>query len=222
MSLKRLGVNSVTNLEFQLESQGTRRRAQLIRAAAHVIATEGLKACDHARVSELTGTTRSLVYKYFPKREDMLFGVTQAAEEWRNQHADPKIVERGIMGLVEGIDKGGYSANSTKWVNHYVEHPDIASGGRDFSIAAITIARAVLVEDILGKHTEAFKHRIESIWLEPFRRSGLGDIEAQAATACMLALIHHMQLRGLAGEIDPQQSRDLFLKMAHGIVRSLL
>jgi AcrR family transcriptional regulator len=207
----------MAQFQAQLEPQGVRRRAQLIAVAAHIIAAEGLRACDHARVAALAGTTRGLVYKYFPKREDLLFAVIVAAHESMDRQVDPEIVSRGISGLATGT--GDVASASTKaWLDHYVARPD-----RDLSMAAITLARGLMADNLLlGEHAGAFAEYHEQRWVEPLRKAGLGDVESRAAVACLIALIEHLHLQGLAGEISREDSRRLFLKTATAIVQSLL
>ncbi len=54
-----------------LEPHGARRREQLVRAAAFVIETEGIDAMQMPRVAEVAHCARSLVDRYFPRREDL-------------------------------------------------------------------------------------------------------------------------------------------------------
>jgi hypothetical protein len=74
----------------------------------------------------------------------------------------------------------------------------------------------------LGVHTAAFAERLEQRWIEPLRRSGLGEVESRVAAICVMSLINHLQLRGIANEISPAEARRLFLKTATAIVQSLL
>jgi AcrR family transcriptional regulator len=211
----------MADFQITLEPQGARRRAQLIQAAAHVIATEGLRACDHARVAALAGTTRGLIYKYFPKREDLLFAVLVAANDDQDRQVSPDIVARGLSGLTQGTGDAA-SADTKAWLDHYVGPPDAETGQRDLSVASITLTRAVTIDNPLGVHTAAFAERLEQRWLEPLRRSGLGEVESRVAAICVMALINHLQLRGIANEISPAEARRLFLKTATAIVQSLL
>jgi len=58
-----------------LESQTDRRRAQLIRAAALVIESEGVDGLRMAEVARVAGCARQLVHGYFAGREDLLRAV---------------------------------------------------------------------------------------------------------------------------------------------------
>lgn len=211
----------MVELLFPLESQGARRRAQLTLAAAHIIAAEGLSACDHARVAEVSGATRPLVYKYFPKREDLLFAVLLAADEAQDRKASPDIVARGIEGLARGSGEVP-SDDTAALLDHYVGPPGAGTTDRDLSVAGITITRAMMVENLLGAHAAAFAERLQRRWIAPLRRIGLGEAESRVALVCLIALINDGELQVIAGEIDPAEAQRLFLRTANAIVQGLL
>jgi AcrR family transcriptional regulator len=60
-----------------LEPQGERRRRQLVEIASRVIEQEGADAVRIPRVAELAGVGRTAIYRYFPRREDLLEAVSE-------------------------------------------------------------------------------------------------------------------------------------------------
>lgn len=54
-----------------MQDQADLRRSQLVDIAARLIDEGGISAARYARIAELAGCTRSLVYHYFPKIEDL-------------------------------------------------------------------------------------------------------------------------------------------------------
>src|SRR5262245_50770507 len=64
-----------------LEPQRERRRRQLLEVAAQLIVDEGVDALRMARVADLAGCARPLVYHYFATREELLFALVVDAEE---------------------------------------------------------------------------------------------------------------------------------------------
>ena len=54
------------------------RREQLIKVAAYIVEFEGIDALKHARIAELAGCGRPLVYSYFPQKSDLYFAISES------------------------------------------------------------------------------------------------------------------------------------------------
>ena len=69
---------------FRIDSpaeQAERRRKQLVAVVAHLVVTLGVAAVSHASVAKVAGSARSLVYRYFPRQEDLLYSLLHAFSE---------------------------------------------------------------------------------------------------------------------------------------------
>src|SRR5262245_27620168 len=82
---------------FRTTSQAERRRGALVRAAAHVAVTQGVDAVNHARVAELAECTRTLVYRYFPGREDLLYGIITTFRAYFDAQLDAGDIARAVV-----------------------------------------------------------------------------------------------------------------------------
>ena len=62
-------------LSIPFETQGERRRRQLVRAAAMLIESEGLDNLRMGDVAKVAGCSRQVAHNYFPQRDDLLRAV---------------------------------------------------------------------------------------------------------------------------------------------------
>ena len=84
-----------------LEPHGDRRRRQLVRVAAHIIEDEGVDSLRMPRVAEIAGCARSLVYRYFPRREDLFFAVISEWYERLEERMTPETQAAKMRALGE-------------------------------------------------------------------------------------------------------------------------
>ena len=89
---------------FRMDSpaeQAERRRRQLVAVVAHLVVTRGVAEVSHASVAKVAGCARSLVYRYFPRQEDLLYSLLSAFSEelGRRMTLDDEIA--GVLGLAD-------------------------------------------------------------------------------------------------------------------------
>src|SRR5262249_16886974 len=84
-----------------LEPASERRRQQLIRTAAYLIETEGTDALSFPRVAELARCARSLVYRYFPTRQDLLVAVIEEFYEQLGRRLSPNAAAEGMRSITD-------------------------------------------------------------------------------------------------------------------------
>jgi len=82
-----------------LEPQGERRRKQLVEVAARVVEQEGADAVRIPRVAELAGVGRTAIYRYFPRREDLLAAVTDEFDERLRARVGEAEFAEGLLAL---------------------------------------------------------------------------------------------------------------------------
>lgn len=82
-----------------LEPQGERRRRQLVEIASRMIEQEGADAVRIPRIAELAGFGRTAVYRYFPRREDLLDAVSQEFDAHLRTRVSPEQFADGLLAL---------------------------------------------------------------------------------------------------------------------------
>lgn len=87
-----------------LEPQGERRRRQLVEIASRMIETEGVDAVKIPRVAELAGVGRTAIYRYFPRREDLLDAVSREFEDRLRTRVSPEQFAQGLLALRDATD----------------------------------------------------------------------------------------------------------------------
>src|SRR5688572_6306386 len=87
----------------RLETASERRRQQLVRVAAFLIETEGTEALRIPRVAELAGCARTLVYRYFPSREDLFVAVIEEFYENLGRRLSPNAARAGMRSLTDRV-----------------------------------------------------------------------------------------------------------------------
>ena len=82
-----------------LEPQGERRRRQLVEIAARVIEQEGVDAVRIPYIAELAGVGRTALYRYFPRREDLLDAVFADFDERLRERVEPAAFAEALRAL---------------------------------------------------------------------------------------------------------------------------
>lgn len=85
-----------------LEPQGERRRRQLVEIAARMIEQEGVDAVRIPRVAELAGVGRTAIYRYFPRREDLLAAVYADFDDRLRERVGPAEFAEALRALGTG------------------------------------------------------------------------------------------------------------------------
>ena len=200
---------------FDLEPHSERRRRQLLTVTAHIIETEGPDAVRMPRVAELAGCTRTLVYRYFPQREDLLAGVVSRFYERLNALTSAEEHARGIAGLAE-VD------------------PEVA---RRTSRGILAAAWDVVEEQGMGglilarsefpgsrqPTQQASEHatQTELRWFRPLRAAGLSDAACAVALECAISITYSLMTRFRAGAIRRDEALELGFRGLHSLVLGL-
>lgn len=82
-----------------LEPQGERRRRQLVEITARVIEQEGVDAVRIPHIAELAGVGRTALYRYFPRREDLLDAVHADFDERLRERVEPEEFAEALRAL---------------------------------------------------------------------------------------------------------------------------
>ena len=196
------------------DAQADERRRQLVRIANDLIEAEGVDAVTLPRVTELAGCARTLVYRYFASREELLVGV--------------------LRDYFERLDARISAAEQRAVVASFVAKPSVADAGLreliavfwDVQVAAGLGGAILRTVPRLNAQTEALvdesRRTYERRFTDPLRDAGLGEIESRVALDSMIASFVGLSLRWRAGEIDRETAIDVHTRATVGLIRGLL
>lgn len=192
-----------------LEPTAERRRQQLLRAAAFVIESEGIDALGFPRVAELAGCARSLVYRYFPRREDLFVAVI--AEFYEN--------------LGKRVPLDAHVAGMRALTDRDAARPlleaiwdTVAEVG---AAGLILYASPRLGAELADRFAEV-SARYATHWLAPLRERGLTEIEAALVARSASALLTEFIERTRNHEITREEAIDLGQRALAGMIEGLL
>jgi AcrR family transcriptional regulator len=200
--------------------QGARRRAQLIRVVTHLVVTRGVDKVTHASVADLAGCARSLVYRYFPRREDMLYAPLAAFDE--------QLVERfgfdgelpGMLQL-EDVRPGDIPAQARDFVARLWRDEDWETPAIELRLANVILMRDSSLSGALGEHRVALQESMERRLLGPLRGLGLTDVEAWIVVDAMLSALYHATRAVWVGEMKPDEAIDLITTVSSRALQTL-
>jgi len=206
---------------FHLESpaeQATRRRAQLIRVVAHLVVTRGVDAVSHASVAELAGCARSLVYRYFPQRADLLYSLLAAFEEELNERFSFDELVAGVLG--KDVGPGEISAERRGYVAKLWTPEDWEAPTLEFRLACVILMRDSSLNTVLGTHRVALQESMERRLIHPLQGLGLTSIEAWIVVDAMLSVMHRVTAAVWAGEATPDDGIDLLTTVSSRVLQT--
>jgi AcrR family transcriptional regulator len=201
-------------------SQGSRRRAQLVTIAASLIVARGPGAVTHASVGELAGVGRTAVYRYFPRREDILIAVIQMYSELDAEHLNEEVTD-GILGLAASTQKR--VARATRTISERTWDADIWNS----EALKLRLAMCILVRDYelmaqLAELAPDIAEALDRFFFQPLRELGLNDVQQRLVTDIVVSSLYHASVAVLSGEIDYEEAADLTLRMSTAAVRACL
>src|SRR6185437_5818030 len=203
------------------ESQGSRRRAQLVKIAASLIVTGGASAVTHASVAELAGVGRTAVYRYFPTREDILAAVLEAYSELHGELLTNEEVAAGILGLAASSRKRHPEATRTVGERLWDEH-DWNADALKLRLAMCILVRDYELMEQLAEVAPRLVQDLDHQFLHPLRELGLTELERRVVTDAVVSAHYHASVAVLKGEIDRDQAADLAMRMNFAAVHAFL
>lgn len=195
-----------------LEPQGERRRRQLVEIAARVIEHEGVDAVRIPRVAELAGFGRTAVYRYFPRREDLLAAVAADFEERLGQRVSPGEFAAGLLALREATVETIPAPTARLYAAIWDVLEECGPAGLILRADAAARPRDVAPEAGIG---DAFRKQ----WLA----FGLGELESDligdAANAILTRLYFGARRGEVARETAIQVSHRMLVALVQGLAR---
>jgi len=196
-------------LPQRLEPTSERRRQQLLRAAAFLIETEGTDAMRIPRVAELAGCARTLVYRYFPSREDLFVAVIEEFYENLGQRLSPNAAAAGMRSLTDR------DAARPLLEAIWDSITEVGAAG------LILYASPRLGVELADRFAEVSEQQ-HALWLEPLRQRGLTEIEAALVSRSAAAMLTEFIARSRSGEITRDEALDLGQCALAGMIEGFL
>ncbi|TMA35666.1 MAG: TetR/AcrR family transcriptional regulator [Deltaproteobacteria bacterium] len=192
-----------------LEPTAERRREQLIRAAAFVIETEGTDAMRIPRVAEVAGCARSLVYRYFPSREDLFVAVIAEFYENLGRRLSPNATAAGMRSLTDR------DAARPLLEAIWESITEVGAAG------LILYASPRLGVELADRFAEVSAQQ-ETLWLAPLRERGLTEIEAALVSRSAAAMLTEFIVSSRSDEVTRDAALDLGQRALAGMIEGLL
>ncbi len=178
---------------FELEPHGNRRRRQLLRVAAHIIESEGVDALRMPRIAELAGCARSLVYRYFPRREDVFCAVIAEFYEQLEERITPTAQVAGMQAVTD-----------LKTVRQLLDA--IWDVVEEIGTAGLILHASPRLGAQLSDRLFPEMERFEERWVAPIRAAGLGEIETALVMRFAIVQLTELVDRTQRGEVDREQA----------------
>jgi AcrR family transcriptional regulator len=201
----------VSTETFHLDSpaeQAARRRAQLTRVVAHIVVSHGVAAVSHASVAEVAGCARSLVYRYFPQRADLLFELLVAFEADLDARFSFDELIEGVLSLKD-VGSEEAPAVHRRFVERLWAPGDWEGTALELRLATVILLRDSSLNSVLGPHRAILQGSMEQRLLHPLESLGLTRIQAWIVVDAMLSVLHHVTRAVLVGESKPEEALDL-------------
>jgi AcrR family transcriptional regulator len=197
------------------DEQAVERRRQLVRIASDLIEEGGVDAVTLPRVTERAGCARTLVYRYFASREDLLVGVLRDYFE-RLDARMPEAEQRAALdAFLADVDR----ADQTQIRELIAVFWDVqVAAGLGGAILRATPRLNPQIAALVDESRRTYERRIT----DALRGAGLGAMDAQVALDSMIASFVGLALRWRAGEIDRDAAIAIHARATVGLVRGLL
>jgi AcrR family transcriptional regulator len=196
--------------QHRLRPQGSAdlRRNQLLDVAAAIIEKEGVEALRPARLAELAGCARTLVYRYFPRRDDLLIGVTALFYE----HLDERLSRVDQALAISGRDLA-----ATRKL--HVASWDLIE---EMGPAALILRATPEVSENFAAYLQTVRDQYDSRWLEEYVALGASPTQAsilhELAVSTTKTLAHYW----LRGEISRDEAVEIATRTQYATVRAIL
>jgi len=183
---KGIGLGAAASPIRDFESQGERRRQQLLDIASHLIVTEGLHALRIPRIAELAGCTRTLVYRYFGTRAEIMAAILRSFDEALESRIGAERIRAGLEALAHPED-------DVQVAKARAFLAELATVAHEIGAAGTMLVGTPLLRNELEDHAEEVLRTMEARWIRPLLGIGLSPLQAQMFWECANALTR-MQL----------------------------
>lgn len=197
-----------TRTTIELEPHAERRRQQLVRAASLVIETDGVDSMRMPRVAEAAGCARSLVYHYFPTREDLFVAVI---EHFYERLADRLDIDAQVAGMRSLLDREAARPFLEALWDTVAE---VGAGG-------IILRASPRIGAALNERLAEVSERFDRRWIAPLMDLGLAEIEAALVLRSAMAVHTELLERHRADEVSREDALVLGQRALAALVTGL-
>jgi AcrR family transcriptional regulator len=199
------------------EEQARERRRQLVAIAGALIEAEGVDSVTLPRVTERAGCARTLAYRYFASREELLRAVLEDYFERLDARVSEAEQRAAVKAFVEASRARAPDAGAARRLVALFWDVQSAAG-----LGGAILRSTPLLSPGLRALVDACSDRYERRFLEPIRGAGMTEAEARTALDLMIASFVRLTLRERAGEIGRRKALDLHTRASLGLLRGLV
>lgn len=197
------------------DRQAGERRRQLVHIANDLVEEGGVDAVTLPAVAERAGCARTLVYRYFASREELLAGVLRDYVD----RLDARIPEPAQRAAVETFIAASADADPAPLRDLVAAFWDVqVAAGLGGAILRAMPPLSPQIEVLIDDSRERFERRVT----DPLRAAGLSETESQIAVDLMIASFVRLALRWRAGEVTADAAIDIHARATVGLLRGLL
>lgn len=203
------------------ETQGERRRAQLVAVTAHLIVTAGVDSVSHSNVAEAAGCTRTLVYHYFPTRESLLQAVPAAYANVYSERISTDEAAETIR-AAKATPHGEAPASTLRLEERMWLEEDWNQAALELRLALLVLVTDRDVARRLHGDDHALEPLTNSELAEPLRELGFTEIEIAIVRDTMLAGYYRAVVAALDGSITRVEAIELTARVNRAAVEMFL
>ncbi len=187
-------LNAIENLNYRAASR-EERRVQLIKVAAYIVEFEGIDALKHARIAELAGCGRPLVYSYFPQKSDIYLAISESFYQRLEQQFSCEEQYQAVRGALSGDSELSSSLESLIW--------DVID---EYGCAGLILRCVPEINEDFRAYHEELKTRFEFRWLRYFLELGLNELAAELLLDNCTAITKNYAMAYVRGELSRAES----------------
>jgi len=180
--------------------------------ASSLIEELGVEAVTMARVSELAGCARTLVYRYYPTREDLLVGVLN---EYFSEVDARLTANAHRMAAASDNDSSLSDLSMQRLAGAYWDIMEEGGLG-----GAILVSIPLLSASVRARVDAAWK-KYERRFTDPLESIGLEIEDARAVLDMQISTFVCLALRARSGRIDRETAIRLYSQATLGFLKIL-
>ena len=183
--------------------------------------TRGVDAVNHAVVAEHAGLVRTAVYRYFPRRDDLLASVALAHSAVHAERMAEVDVVAGVLALGHG--RPSRMPPATRALLERLWDPQDWTPER----LELRLAALILMQDkeLMARLRSAYPPIAAQLSTQqdgPLEQLGLDALEARIVTDSFMVAGYHTTAAALAGEITRAEAIGLTYRANLAAVRAFL
>lgn len=189
-------------------SSGEWRREQLVKIAAYIVEFEGLDELRHARIAEIAGCARPLVYKYFPRKSDIYIAISEAFYQRLEERFSCEQQYEVVRGVLDGGSEDAVAMETLIW--------DVLD---EFGCAGLILRSVPEINETFHEYHEELKQRYEYRWLRYFMELDLPEKRAALLLENCVGIARNVARAYMAGDFERDESLHMVLDQMAALIR---